>query len=118
MTLHQKRPELVNRKGVVFHHDNARPHTALATREKLLQLGWEVLPHPPYSPDLAPSDFHLFCSLQNSLKGKEFDSDEDVKSFLDIFFTKKEPTFFKQEIKNLPNRWQMVVDSHGNYFIN
>ncbi|KAF2347450.1 hypothetical protein FHG87_021794 [Trinorchestia longiramus] len=123
MTLHQKRPELVNRKGVVFHHDNARPHTALwpclalATREKLLQLGWEVLSHPPYSPDLAPSDFHLFRSLQNSLNRKEFDSDEDVKSFLDIFFTNKEPTFFEQGIKNLPHRWQMVVDEHGNYFI-
>ena len=37
------------------------------TRQKLLQLGWEVLIHPPYSPDIAPSDFHLFRSLQNSL---------------------------------------------------
>jgi len=48
----EKRPELVNRKGVVFHHDNARPHTSLVTRQKLLDLGWEVMSHPPYSPDL------------------------------------------------------------------
>src|SRR3954469_23682395 len=41
-------------------HDNARPHTVKMTKEKLQALGWEVLPHPPYSPDLAPSDFHLF----------------------------------------------------------
>ena len=43
-----KHPELVNRKGVVFHRDNARPHTSLMTRQKLTELGWEVLMHPPY----------------------------------------------------------------------
>ncbi|TLM46186.1 hypothetical protein FEC26_18845, partial [Acinetobacter baumannii] len=49
----RKRPELINRRGVVFHHDNARPHTSLATQQKLRELGWEVLMHPPYSSDLA-----------------------------------------------------------------
>lgn len=42
--LTEKRPELINRKGVIFHHDNARPHTSLQTRNKLMRLGWEVLP--------------------------------------------------------------------------
>ncbi|EZA57614.1 Histone-lysine N-methyltransferase SETMAR, partial [Ooceraea biroi] len=60
---------LVNRKGVLFHQDNARPHTSLTIRTKLLQLGWDVLPHPAYSPDIAPSDYYLFRSLQNFLKG-------------------------------------------------
>jgi transposase len=40
-------------------HDNARPHISKSTREKLLQLGWTTVPHPPYSPDLAPTDYHL-----------------------------------------------------------
>ncbi|KOC67012.1 Histone-lysine N-methyltransferase SETMAR [Habropoda laboriosa] len=40
-----------------------KPHTSLVTRQKLLELGWDVLLHPPYSPDLAPSDFHLFRSI-------------------------------------------------------
>ena len=51
----KQRPELVNRKGVIIHHDNATPHTSLATRQKLSRLGWEVMLHPPYTPDLAPS---------------------------------------------------------------
>ncbi|XP_017795782.1 PREDICTED: histone-lysine N-methyltransferase SETMAR-like [Habropoda laboriosa] len=60
VAIEQKRPEMANRKGVMFHQDNARPHVSLTTRQKLLELGWDVVPHPPYSPDLAPSDFHLF----------------------------------------------------------
>ena len=58
-------PELINKKGIVFHHDNAKPDI-LTT--KLRELGWEVLMHLPYSPDLAPSDYHLFRSLKNYLK--------------------------------------------------
>ncbi|GFW58358.1 mariner Mos1 transposase [Trichonephila clavipes] len=54
--LQQKRSELINRKGVVFHQDNARTHTSLVTRQQLLQLEWDTMPHPPYSPDLASSD--------------------------------------------------------------
>ena len=59
----KKRPELVNRKGVIFYHDKATPHTSLATHQKLLRLGWKVILHPPYSPDLAPSDYYLFRCL-------------------------------------------------------
>ena len=56
----EKRTELATRKGVIFHQDKNRPHTSLVTRKKLLVLRWEVIPHPPYSPDFAPSDYHLF----------------------------------------------------------
>ena len=62
----EKRPELVNRKGVIFHHGNATSDTSLATRQKLLRLGWDVMLHPPYNPGFAPSDYYLFRSLQNS----------------------------------------------------
>ncbi|GFW15923.1 histone-lysine N-methyltransferase SETMAR [Trichonephila clavipes] len=67
--LQQKRSELINRKGVVFNQGNARPHTSLVTRQKLLQLEWDTMLYAPYSPDLAPSDYYLFRSLQNFLDG-------------------------------------------------
>jgi len=45
----------------------------------LQQLGWEVLPHPPYNPDLAPSDFHLFGRLKEFLGSQHFSTDDEVK---------------------------------------
>ena len=87
--LNKKHPELVNRKCIIFHEDNARPHVSLMTRQKLLQLGWEVLIHLLYSPNIAPSDFHLFRSLQNSLNRKYFNSMEDCKRHLEQFFAQR-----------------------------
>ena len=48
------------RKEVLFHQDNAPPHTSLVAMARIHDCGFELVPHPPHSPDLAPSDFHLF----------------------------------------------------------
>ena len=110
-----KKSELTNRKSVVFHHDNARPHTSLVIRQKLLELGWDVLSHSPYSPDLAPSDYFLFRSLQNSLNGKNFNTDDDIKSYLIQFFANKNQKFYERGIMMLPERWQKVIDQNGQH---
>jgi len=107
----EKWPELANCKGIVFHHDNAKPHTSLVTCGKLLELDWEVILHFPYNLDLATSDYHLFQSLQNSLNGKTFTND-DLKSHL-IQFQK----FFERGIMKLPERWQRVIGQNGKYII-
>ena len=65
-------------KGVLFLHDNAPAHRALATQKKLAYLGFHCFDHPPYSPDLAPSDYHLFPELKKTLKGRHFSSHEKV----------------------------------------
>jgi histone-lysine N-methyltransferase SETMAR len=61
--LERQSPNLANRKGVILLHDNARPHIGKVTQKKLSDLGIEVLPHPPYSPDLSPTDYHFFKHL-------------------------------------------------------
>jgi len=53
-------PAMVNRKTPMLLHDNARPHVAQHTLEKLNELKIETVPHPPYSPDLSPTDYHFF----------------------------------------------------------
>jgi hypothetical protein len=74
--IQQKRPG--RRHGVILKHDNARPHTANVTKAAIQELDWEILPHPPYSPDLAPSDYHLFRSLSNNLRGVSFNNDAEL----------------------------------------
>ena len=104
--INERRPELETRKGVIFHQDKARPHTSLVTRKKLLELGWEVMPHPPYSPDLGPCDYNLFRLLQNYLNRKTFDSNEAVKNELIQIFASKEQTIYESGIMKLTERWQ------------
>jgi len=62
----------------MIQYDNARPHTSLQTQEAIAKFGWTVFPHPPYSPDLAPLDFHLFGPLKDALRGTRFEDDESV----------------------------------------
>ena len=63
--LREKRPEYEQRHDkVILLHDNARPHVAKVVKKYLETLKWDVLPHPPYSPDIAPSDYWLFRRMQ------------------------------------------------------
>ena len=94
---------------------NARPHVAELTREKLMALEWEVLMHPPYSPDLAPTDFHLFRSLQNFLTGKTYENHDDLKTDVAGFFDSKPAEYYQKGIHDLPARWKKVMDSNGDY---
>ena len=73
--MHQKlqhlQPAMVNRKGPIL-HNNAQLHVAQPTFQKLSELGYKVLPHPPYSPDLLPTNYQIFTHLNNFLQGKHF----------------------------------------------
>ena len=116
--LKKKQPALVNRnKGVLFHQDNARPHVAKTTLEKIASLGWELLPHPPYSPDVAPSDYHLFLAMDNHMRDQQFKTREEVENAVVQFFESREKDFFKNGIYKLVNRWEKVIEAEGGYFV-
>jgi len=81
-------------KGVLFLHDNALAHRALATQKKLAYMGCQYLDHPPYSPDLAPSDYHLFPGLKKQLKHRHFSSDAEVISVAETWLDGQHSEFF------------------------
>lgn len=112
-----KLPAIANRKGVILQHDNARPHTSKITRQKINELGWEVIPHPPYSPDITPSDYHLFRSMQHYLAGKKYRSFEDVEKGVQNYFDSKDESFYTEGIQKLVSRWKNVLESDGDYII-
>ncbi|EGI70754.1 Mariner Mos1 transposase, partial [Acromyrmex echinatior] len=96
---------------VILQHDNARPHVVKVIKTYLETLKWEVLPHPPYFPDVAPSDYHLFRSMAHDLLADQhFQSYEEVKNWIDSWIASKDDQFFRG-IRMLLERWEKVVAS-------
>ena len=116
-SLLEKRPEYRKRQHkIIFLHDNAPSHTAKPVRDTLEALSWEVLAHAAYSPDLAPSDYHLFASMGHALAEQRFGSYEDVKKWLDEWFAAKGEDFYWRGIHKFSERWEKCVTSNGAYF--
>jgi [histone H3]-lysine36 N-dimethyltransferase SETMAR len=102
-------------KGVRFHHDNARPHTANRTTALIERFGWEMVSHPPYSPDLAPSDFHLFPELKKNLGGTQFQTDEEVQNAVVSFLHGQAAEFYDSGLKKWVPRMQKCIERNGDY---
>ena len=114
--LREKRPEYGSRHDkIILQHDNARPHVCNVVKTVLKTIGWEVLPHPPYSPDVAPSDYYLFRSMSHGLAEQQFTNYEEVKKWLDDWIASKNHKFFWDGIHKLPKNWQKIVVNDGNY---
>ena len=83
-------PALINRKRALLQHDNAPAHNSRVVKDKLEEIGGlEVLPHPTYSLDLAPSDFHLFRSMAHFLRGRHFADVHEVENGVRNFLASK-----------------------------
>ncbi|GFW19725.1 mariner Mos1 transposase [Trichonephila clavipes] len=101
--LKDKRPQYNERHDkVILQHDNARPHVAKVVKTYLETLKWKVLPHPPYSGDLAPSDYHLFRSMALGLADQHFRSYEEVKNWIDSWITSKDDSYFNAGFVRCP----------------
>jgi histone-lysine N-methyltransferase SETMAR len=74
--------------------NNAPSHWALATQKKLAYLAFQCFDHTPYSPDLAPSDYHLFPGLKKQLKGCHFSSDTEIIAAVETWLDGKYSPFY------------------------
>lgn len=92
--LKEKRAQYYSRNDkIILLHDNARPHVTVPVKNYLETLNWEVLPHPPYSPDIAPSDYHLFRSMAHGLSEQHYTFLEDAKNWVDSWIASKDEDF-------------------------
>lgn len=108
----EKRLELINRRNIVFHHGNAKPHTLFITRKKLLELRWNVLLHPLCSPELASLDYHLFCFWKTAWMVKILTMMSN-RTWFSFFVTNQK--FYERRIMLLPERWLKVIDKNWQY---
>ena len=102
-------------KGVLLQHDNARPHTARSNVATIQDLSFECLPHLPYSPDLPPSDFHVYGPLKEAMGGKSFRLDEEVQQAVHEWLRSQPEDFFSRGIHALPKRWNTCMRGNGHY---
>ena len=114
--IHEKcRGKLFN--GVLLQQDNTRVHTCKVAMDAVErnQNGYELIPHPAYSPDLAPSDFFLFPNLKKDIRGLHFRSDEEVVMAVEEWVNGKDPDFFSSGLMALEHPWSKCITLEGNY---
>ncbi|GFU36464.1 uncharacterized protein TNCV_59891 [Trichonephila clavipes] len=89
---------------------------ARRTATVLMEFGWELLDHTPYSPELAPSDFHVFLQLKKFLpSGERFENDEELKTFVPRWFHSQVAEFYDRGIQKLITRYGKCLTSSGGY---
>ena len=110
----EKRPGKLHH-GILFHHDNAPAHSSRIVRDVLKEFRWELLPHPPYSPDLAPSDFFLFPKTQRTLERRFFNDTNEAKQAAKTWLTKWSADYFKNGIKGWKHHLEKCIDLDGEY---
>ena len=105
----------VNSKGVLLQQDNVRVHACKVAMDAVERNGYELIPHPAYSPDLAPSDFFLFPNLKKDIHGLHFQSDEEVVTLVEELVNGKDPDFLSSGLMALEHHWSKSITLEGNY---
>jgi transposase len=101
--------------GVVVLHDISRPHTAARTRALLKHFNWELFDYPPHSPDLAPSDYHLFTYLKDWLRSQRFNNSKELMDGVKTWLSSQAADFFDTDIKKIIPLYDKCLSSCCGY---
>jgi len=85
------------------------------TLQKLNERGYGIVPHPPHSPDLLPTNYHFFKHLDTFLQGKRFHNWQDAENAFQEFVESQSMDFYATGINKLISCWQKSVDCNGSY---
>ena len=105
--LRRIRRHLVIQYPIIF-HDNARSHTAAVT-DLLRRRQWEILQHPPYSPDMSPCDYNLFAKVKESLRGDRHNIRDELIRAINKYGR-------VYGVRSLPNIWRKVINKGGRLY--
>jgi len=100
---------------ILLLQDNAQPHSAAQTQDLVTSFKWEQMDHHLYSPDLVPSDYHLFLHLKKFLGSKLFDNDDDLKDAAQKWLTSQVATFYEEGIQKLVPHYEKCLNNGGEY---
>jgi len=103
------------RRGLLLLHDNAPVHKSRLSLAVIQEWGFQLINHPAYSPDLAPSDYFLFGDLKQSLRGTRFGDDHELQSAVEEHFESHDKTNFLNGLKNLKVRCEKYTEVDGCY---
>jgi len=101
---------------MMLHHDNTPAHASLVISSYLAKHQTSVVPHPPYSPDLAPANFFLFPKLKTTLKRRHFQTTEEIQVNVIRELRVIAESAFQEAFQQWKKCWEWCIDSRGNYF--
>jgi hypothetical protein len=103
--------------GVVHLHDSAHLHAAACTGAPLVHFSWELFDHPPYIPDLAPSDCHLFTYQKNWLGSQCFNSNKELMEDIKTWLSPRMVDFFDTGLQKRIPQYDRFLNSGDNYIV-
>ena len=113
--IRRKRLEMIDRTPIIL-HDNASLHKANVVKELLESYQWEVLDHPPYSPDLNPPDLDLFQKLKEPLRGIRYESLDELECAVNREVLRINFGSLVTVIEAFPKSWNSVIQPRRDYF--